>query len=178
MAKKKKRQRSEKIILKAVTDETFQKEVIESERPVLVEFGAPWCGPCAAIAPIIEELSVDYEGRVDFVRLELDDNPVMPKKFDVRAIPTLMLFIGGESVGQFVGAVPMFMIVSLVEDKTGLKPMKNPVENDEGKKEIEDGDVQDGEEDGEVDEDDDVAQAGGEDDEDAGDEDAGDDEDV
>ena len=149
MAKKK--VKDKKTILKAVTDETFQKEVLESALPAVVEFGANWCGPCKAIAPIMEELADEYEGRVGFVRIDLEDNPVAPKRFGVRAIPTLMVFVDGESVEQIVGAVPKFFIAKRVEDATGLEPVKKPQKEGEPEVYDDEDDYEDIEEDGDGD---------------------------
>ena len=86
-----------------VTDQEFDTTVIKSERPVLVDFWAPWCGPCRAIAPIVEELSGEYAGKVDFAKLNTDDNQRTAMKFGVMAIPTLILFRGGNEVARVTG---------------------------------------------------------------------------
>ena len=88
-----------------VGDSTFDSEVLKSELPVLVDFWAPWCGPCKAIGPIIDEISKDYEGKVKFLKCNVDDNPLTPANYGIRAIPTLLVFKGGEKLDQIVGMV-------------------------------------------------------------------------
>ena len=89
-----------------VTDSTFEEEVIKSANPVMVDFWAPWCGPCRMVAPIVEELAEEYDGKVEFVKLNTDDNPNTAVKYGIRSIPTLLVFKGGEPVGQIVGFRP------------------------------------------------------------------------
>ncbi len=89
--------------IQAISDDSFEKEVIESSIPVLVDFWAPWCGPCKAIAPILDELSQKYAEKIKFVKLDVDQNPSTPPKFGVRGIPTLILFKDGQVKATQVG---------------------------------------------------------------------------
>jgi thioredoxin 1 len=89
-----------------VSDTNFEQEVVKASKPVLVDFWAPWCGPCRMVAPIVEELSEEYDGKVEFVKLNTDDNPNIAAKYGIRSIPTLLVFKGGEPVGQIVGFRP------------------------------------------------------------------------
>ncbi len=88
-----------------LTDDTFDAEVTNSETPVLVDFWAAWCGPCRAIAPVVEEISEDYATRLKVAKLNVDENPRTPGRFGIRAIPTLIIFKGGQPVETIVGAV-------------------------------------------------------------------------
>ena len=89
-----------------VTDATFDKDVLKASKPVLVDFWAPWCGPCRMVAPIVEELAQEYDGKVEFVKLNTDDNPNTAVKYGIRSIPTLLVFKDGQPVGQIIGFRP------------------------------------------------------------------------
>jgi len=88
----------------AITDAEFDAEVLKSDIPVLVDFWAPWCGPCKSMLPIVEELTEEYEGKVKVVKMNVDENSEIPGKFSVMSIPTFIIFKGGEAVTTFVGA--------------------------------------------------------------------------
>ncbi len=94
---------SEKIM--EINDDSFDKEVLKSDMPVIVDFWAPWCGPCKAMGPIFEELVEAYGDKVKFAKVNVDENPVTPSKYGIRAIPTLICFKNGKSVDQIVGMV-------------------------------------------------------------------------
>lgn len=89
-----------------VTDQTFDRDVLQSSEPVLVDFWAPWCGPCRMVAPIVEELAEEYAGRVKFVKLNTDENPTTAARYGIRSIPTLLVFKNGQPVGQIIGFRP------------------------------------------------------------------------
>ena len=89
-----------------VTDQDFEEQVVKSALPALVDLWAPWCGPCRMIAPIIDKLSEDYNGKVKFCRVNVDENQQTAAKYRVMSIPTLILFKGGEAVDTLIGAVP------------------------------------------------------------------------
>ena len=94
-----------------LTDENFSSEVVESSQPVLVDFWATWCGPCRMIAPIVEELSEEYEGRAKVGKVDVDTAQTTAQEFGIRSIPTLLLFKEGKVVEQIIGAVPKQQIV-------------------------------------------------------------------
>ena len=89
-----------------VSDNEWDVEVLSSDTPVLVDFWAPWCGPCKMVAPVVDELAEEYDGKVKFVKLNTDDNIETASKYGIRSIPTLMVFKGGEAVEQVVGFRP------------------------------------------------------------------------
>lgn len=104
---------SEKIV--DVTDATFEAEVLKSDKPTLIDFWASWCAPCKAIAPILDELAAEYEGKVKVTKMNVDENPMTPSKFGVRGIPTLILFKEGKVVEQKVGAVPKAQLADMLK---------------------------------------------------------------
>jgi len=97
-----------------LTDAEFD-NVIKNDQPTLVDFWAPWCGPCKAIGPVIEDLATEYEGKITIAKMNVDDNPETPGKFGIRAIPTLILFKSGEVVDQITGSVGKSQLVALIE---------------------------------------------------------------
>jgi thioredoxin 1 len=100
-----------------VNDAGFEAEVLKDSLPVLVDFWAPWCGPCRAIAPVIEELAQEFEGKVKILKMNVDENPGTPSKYGIRAIPTLILFKKGEVVEQVTGAVSKASLKQMLSDK-------------------------------------------------------------
>jgi thioredoxin 1 len=94
-----------------VSDAAFEKEVLRSTIPVLVDFWATWCGPCKMIAPVVEEIAREYEGKVKVVKVDVDSNPETSMKFSIRSIPTLMVFKGGTVVEQIIGGLPKKSLV-------------------------------------------------------------------
>jgi thioredoxin 1 len=98
-----------------ITDDTFQGEVLQATTPVLIDFWAPWCGPCRTIGPVVEELAGEYSGRLKVVKMNVDDNPKTPAQFGVRGIPNLILFKGGEVKEQIIGAVPKAHLVKAID---------------------------------------------------------------
>jgi thioredoxin len=98
-----------------VSDLSFDQEVLKSTVPVLIDFWAPWCGPCRAIAPVVEELATQYNGRLKVVKMNVDDNPQTPTRYGVRGIPNLIVFKGGQVAEQIVGAAPRAKLVQVID---------------------------------------------------------------
>lgn len=103
----------EKII--DLNDDNFEGEVLKSDAPVLVDFWAPWCGPCRIVGPIVEELAEQYDPKIRVGKINVDDNPVTPSHYKIRSIPTLVVFKEGEVVDQLVGAVPKSNIEEMIK---------------------------------------------------------------
>jgi thioredoxin 1 len=98
-----------------VSDDTFQSEVLQSDVPVLVDYWAEWCGPCKMIAPILNEVAEEYEGRLKIAKLNIDDNQATPPKYGIRGIPTLMLFKNGNVEAMKVGAVSKSQLTAFID---------------------------------------------------------------
>ncbi len=105
---------SDKIV--HVTDATFDSEVLNSELPVLVDFWAEWCGPCKMIAPVLDELAGEMDGKLKICKVDVDANPEIPPKFGIRGIPTLILFKGGNAEGTKVGALSKTQLVEFIDE--------------------------------------------------------------
>ena len=100
-----------------ITDAVFDEKVLKSDIPVLVDFWAPWCGPCRAVGPVIDELTTEYDGKILVAKLNVDENPATPAKYGIRAIPTLIVFKNGEVVEQITGAVTKSTIKDTLAQK-------------------------------------------------------------
>lgn len=103
-----------------LTDGNFDREVLQSGTPVLVDFWAVWCGPCKMIAPVVEEIAKEYDGRLKVGKVDVDSNPEVSMKFGIRSIPTLMVFKGGKVVEQIIGAVPKRNLLDRVVPHIGV----------------------------------------------------------
>lgn len=103
-----------------LTDDNFQKEVIEASEPVLVDFWATWCGPCRLIAPIIDELAEEYDGTVRVGKVDVDNNQKIAMQYGIRSIPSLLIFKNGKVVDTIVGAVPKSQIVNRLKTHAGV----------------------------------------------------------
>lgn len=101
--------------LQQVTDDSFEQDILKSDIPVLVDFWAPWCGPCRMIGPIVEELSTEYDGKIKVMKMNVDENKSTPSKYGIRGIPTVILFKNGEVAEQVVGAVPKKKLTTMID---------------------------------------------------------------
>ncbi len=98
-----------------ITDESFEEEVLKATQPVLIDYWAEWCGPCKMIAPVLEEIAADYDGRLKVVKLNIDENPETPPRYGIRGIPTLMLFKNGNVEATKVGAVSKSQLTAFID---------------------------------------------------------------
>jgi thioredoxin 1 len=103
----------------AATDQNFKAEVLDSDKVVLVDFWATWCGPCMMLGPVIEELAGEYEGRAVVAKLNVDENPASAAQYGIRSIPSLLIFKNGQVVDQMLGAMPKNMIVQKLDAQIG-----------------------------------------------------------
>jgi thioredoxin 1 len=101
--------------VKQLTDATFEQDVLKAGGLVLVDFWAPWCGPCRAVAPVLEQVAEAYDGRVTVAKLNVDDNPETPGRYGVRSIPTIALFKGGEVIDGVLGAAPAAFFTEMLD---------------------------------------------------------------
>ena len=99
-----------------VSDESFEQEVLQSDKPVLIDYWAEWCGPCKMIAPVLDEVASEYPDKIRFAKLNIDDNPATPPKYGIRGIPTLMLFKNGEVEATKVGAVSKAQLTAFLDE--------------------------------------------------------------
>ena len=99
-----------------ISDESFEEEVLQSKRPVLIDYWAEWCGPCKTIAPVLDEIATEYSDRLKVVKLNIDDNPQTPPKYGIRGIPTLMVFKNGQGEATKVGAVSKAQLTAFLDD--------------------------------------------------------------
>ena len=102
-------------VLFHATDGNFDPEILKSDIPAMVDFWAPWCGPCHVIAPVVEELAKEYAGKVKMARMNVDENPATPSRYGIRGIPTLILFKNGQVFDQIVGAVPKSKVEEMIK---------------------------------------------------------------
>ncbi len=101
-------------MVKEVTDQNFEEDVLKAEMPVLIDFWAPWCGPCQMVSPVIEKLSDGYVDKVEFYKMNVDEAPTTAQSYGIMSIPTLMLFKNGQKIDEIIGAVPESSIKTMI----------------------------------------------------------------
>lgn len=104
-------------MVEQVSDSTFEASVLKSDLPVMVDFWAPWCGPCRAMGPIVDECAEEYAGKLKVFKMNVDENPATPARFGIRAIPTLIIFKDGNAVEQHTGSMPKDQLRQLIDSK-------------------------------------------------------------
>ncbi len=104
-------------LIKHVTDATFEADVLQSAQPILVDYWAEWCGPCKMIAPILDDISTSYEGKLQIAKMNVDENRDIPAKFGIRGIPTLMLFKDGQLAATKVGAMSKAQLIAFIDQQ-------------------------------------------------------------
>jgi len=107
----------------SITDNSFEEEVLKSQTPVLVDYWAEWCGPCKMIAPVLEDIAVEYAERVKVVKLNIDQNPNTPPRYGIRGIPTLILFKNGQVEATRVGAVSKAQLIAFIDSNLSITPV-------------------------------------------------------
>ena len=101
-------------MVREVTDQNFAEDVLKAERPVLIDFWAPWCGPCNMVSPVVEKVSDDYADKMEFCKMNVDEAPETAQNYGIMSIPTLMLFKNGQKVDEIIGAVPESSIKTMI----------------------------------------------------------------